>query len=134
LKAVLDAARSWTLGSLAALGAAVVIGYLPTLRLGGAEAVAALAAGCGVALFGALCGAAPVLVAVAGGRSSQPHVAALLAMALRAGATLVGVVAVALGTELPRVALGIWVAIGYAVLLVVETRWTLRWLVAGDAK
>ena len=124
------AVGSWLAAALATVALAAALGWLPTRRLGGEAALVGLAAGCAVALAGAALGAAPVLVAVArgGGRS---HVVAGWAMALRSGATLVGALVGALGGAVPRTAFLAWVAIGYGALLVVETKWMLRWLAAG---
>jgi hypothetical protein len=89
-----------------------------------------MAVACGVAALGALAGALPVLGAIAGG-DARPHAVAGWAMALRSATTLAGALLVALATELPRRPLAVWVALAYGALLVVETRWTLRWLRAG---
>lgn len=132
--ALARAAGSWLAGTAAALAVAVALGVLPTLRLGGPGALAALATGCAVALAGALAGAAPVLAAVAAGGSRRPQQTAGWAMALRSLVTLGGALAVALGSDLPRLPLLAWVALAYGALLVVETRWTLRWLAAGGAR
>jgi hypothetical protein len=122
------AAGSWLAGAVVAVAVVVAVGLLPTLRLGGESALAALVAGCSVSLLGAFLGAAPVLMAVAAGGTQRPHVTAGWAMALRSGGTLAGALAGALGSSLPRVVFLAWVAIAYGALLVVETRWTVRWL------
>ena len=131
---VVRAAAGWLGSSAAALLVVTAIGALPTARLGGPGAMRALGAGCAIAAVGALVGALPVLGAVAAGGAPRPHVTAGWAVALRFGATLAGALATALGSTLPRLPLLLWVAIAYGALLVVETRWTLRWLRAGDAQ
>jgi hypothetical protein len=55
-------------------------------------------------------------------------------MAWRAGGSLAGTLAVALGTGVERLPFLIWVGVAYGALLVVETRWTVRWLGSGAAK
>jgi hypothetical protein len=130
---VARAASSWLASAGLALAVIVGVGVLPTLRLAGAGALGALAAGCGVATLGAFAGAVPVLWAVAAGGSPRPQVVAGLAMALRAGVTLGGALVATLGTDLVRVPFLVWVALAYGALLVVETRWMVRWLPAGGS-
>lgn len=131
------AGASWLAGSAAALAAVAAIGYWPTARWAGPGGLRALGAGCAIAAFGALVGSAPVLIAVArgGGQAiGRPHVVAGWSMALRFGMTLAGLLVVALGYPLPRTPLAIGVAAAYGALLVVETRWMLRWLGAGAGR
>jgi hypothetical protein len=130
---VARAAAGWAAQSGAAIALVAAAGWLPTGRLAGEAGRQAFAAGCGVALFGALAGAAPVLLAVARGGAGKPHVTAGWAMALRSGSTLAGALVVTLGTGVARVPFLIGVALAYGALLVVETRWTVRWLAAGGA-
>jgi hypothetical protein len=130
---VVRAAAGWAAQSLGALAALGLVGWLPTSKLAGDPGRAALAAGCAVALVGALCGAAPVLLALARGGPERPHATAGWAMALRSGATLVGALATTLGTGVARTPFLVWVGLAYGSLLVVETRWMVRWLAAGGA-
>jgi hypothetical protein len=127
----LRAAASWLAGALATIAALALVGWLPTARLGGEPAVAALLAGCAVGFAGSALGALPVVLALASGGAAKPHATAAWAMALRAGGTLVGALVLTLGTGLPRTALLAWVGLAYGALLVVETRWTVRWLGSG---
>jgi hypothetical protein len=119
---------SWLAGAGAALGVVVALGLWPTLRWAGPDALGAIAGGGGVALAGALLGAVPVLVAVSRGGAERPHVVAAWSMALRSAATLAGALTLALASPLGRVATLVWVGLAYGALLVVETRWTVRWL------
>jgi hypothetical protein len=130
---VVRAAAGWAAQSLGTLAALGLVGWLPTSKLAGDPGRAALVAGCGVALAGALCGAAPVLLALARGGPERPHVTAGWAMALRSGATLAGALVATLGTGVARMPFLVWVALAYGALLVVETRWTIRWLAAGGS-
>lgn len=123
-----QASRGWLASTAAVIVALAAIGYLPTRRLAGDGGLAAMAAGITVAWFGAALGALPVLRAVARGSCDRPVAVVGQAMALRAGATVVGALAVIFGSELPRNAVAIWIGLAYAALLVVETRWTTRWL------
>ena len=126
------AAISWGAQSLGVLAALGLLGWLPTSRLAGEAGQRALGAGCAVALVGALLGAAPVLQALArGGSVERSHVTAGWATALRSATTLAGAVIVTLGTGVARAPFLAWVALAYGALLVVETRWTVRWLTAG---
>jgi hypothetical protein len=133
LIALRRALGSWLGGGLSALALLVLAGGWPTWRLGGRPAVLALAVGCGVGFVGSLIGALPVLVAVARGGAGKPHVTAGWAMALRSAVTLLGAALTAAGGSLPKTALLAWIALSYGALLVVETRWTLRWLRLGAA-
>jgi hypothetical protein len=126
------AAASWLGGSALALGTAIALGFLPTRRWAGEAGLEALAAGCAVALAGSALGALPVLRAVAAGGSDRTAAVAGRAMALRAGGTLAGALALVFGTELARTPLLVWVGVGYGALLIVETRWMVRWLAAGN--
>lgn len=127
------ASRGWLASTAAVIAGLAAIGYLPTRRLAGGEGLAAMAAGIAVAWFGAALGALPVLRAVAAGSRGRPVAVVGQAMALRAGATVAGALVAILGSELPRNAVAIWIGLAYAALLVVETRWTTRWLDAGAA-
>lgn len=129
----LRASRDWLLATGLAMGALLALGVLPTRRLAGSEGLAAMGAGAAVAWFGAALGALPVLRAVAAGGSDRPVAVVGQAMALRAGATVLGALVAILGSSLPRTVLAIWLGLAYAVLLVVETRWTTRWLDARAA-
>jgi len=133
VKPVTQAVQGWlvtTLGVLAVVGA---LGVLPTRRMAGEPGLAALVAGLAVAWLASALGALPVLGAVARGGSDRPVAVIGQATALRAGATIAGALVVILGSELPRTAFVIWLALAYGALLVVETRWTTRWLNAGGA-
>lgn len=125
------AAASWLGTSALALAVLVALGALPTQRLAGRDGLVALAAGVAVALAGAALGAAPVVVALARGALARPHVVAGRAMALRAGGSLAGALAVALGTAVERLPFLVWVGVAYLGLLAVETRWMVRWLSPG---
>ncbi|MCB9377937.1 MAG: hypothetical protein H6511_04145 [Holophagales bacterium] len=126
------AATGWIVSALAALAIAIVVGWFPTRRLAGEAGLAGIAAGCAVAFAGAALGAMPVLLALAQGGAAKSHVVAARAMGLRAGGTLAGTLAIALGTGIARTPFLIWTGVAYGALLVVETRWTVRWLAASD--
>jgi len=116
---------AWVVG-VAALAAA--LGYLPTRRLGGPDAVPAMLAGCAVAVLASLVGGLPVLL---GRREREPTPAErlngmLFGLALRFGVALGLGMAVALSGSFARYPLLLWVAISYMALLAVDTRFALK--------
>lgn len=105
---------------------AVLLGWLPTRRLGGEEAVPAMLAGCAVSLLASALGGVPIALARRAGSTPQARMQSLLmAMGVRFAAVVVLAVAAVLSGLFLRVPLLLWVAIGYAVQLVVETRYAL---------
>ncbi len=111
-------------------GAALAgIGYFPTLRLAGAEALPALLAGCAIAVVGSWIGAVPLVI-------SSPAPANVLTVvmtgtALRLLVVVMLSVAAGLSGFFPTAPLLVWVAIGYLGLLVPDTIFAVR--VARDA-
>jgi hypothetical protein len=110
--------------TVAALLAA--LGYVPTRRLGGAEAVPAMLAGCLIGVLAALAGALPVVFGRGANTPAARLQAILLAMAVRFGAILVLGLAAALSGWFERRPLLIWIAISYLGLLVLDTRFLLK--------
>ena len=111
----------WAVGVTAV---AVLLGWLPTRRLGGEEAIPAMLAGCAVSLLASALGGVPI--ALARGTAEAARMKALLmAMALRFGAVVVLALAAVLSGLFHRVPLLLWVALSYAAQLVVETRYAL---------
>ena len=112
---------AWGIGTTVA---AALVGWIPTRRLAGEDALPALIAGCVVALLAAAIGAIPIVRA----RSRPDAVrrgptAALAATGLRIAATAVlGTVAALSGWFAIR-PLVIWIAVAHVVLLVVDTRY-----------
>lgn len=105
---------------------AVLLGWLPTRRLGGEEAIPAMLAGCAVSLLASALGGVPIALARRAGSTPQARMQSLLmAMGVRFAAVVVLAVAAVLSGLFLRVPLLLWVAIGYAVQLVVETRYAL---------
>jgi hypothetical protein len=102
-----------------------LLGSVPTWRLAGGGGIAAMLAGCGIAALASAFGAVPI--ALAEGAPAAKRTSALLSsMVLRLAMTfLLGVVALLSG-RLERAPLLLWIAIGYAVLLVVDTRYAVR--------
>jgi hypothetical protein len=108
---------------------AVVVGWLPTRRLGGEEAIPAMLAGCAVSLLASALGGVPIALSrragPAGSTAPARMQALLMSMALRFGAVVVLALAAVLSGLFHTAPLLLWVAIGYGVQLVVETRYAL---------
>jgi hypothetical protein len=107
--------------------AAGLVGYLPTVRLAGPEAVPALIAGCFVSFLASALGAVPV--ALARNRPDavkQGPQVALMAMGIRLGAVVLLGIAAVLSGLFETAPLVIWIAIGYAVQLVLDTGYALK--------
>lgn len=105
--------------------AVALVGYLPTLRLGGEGAIPAMIAGCVVGLIASLAGGVPVAL----GRGAGPgaaHQTMMLAMAVRFMAALVLGLAVALSGLFAVRPLLVWIAILYVALLVVDTWYAVK--------
>ncbi len=109
------------------------VGFLPTRKLAGVEGLWAMLAGCGVSLLGSWFGAVPMAMVVVGDKTAVAT-AALGAMAVRFMVVVSGALALALGTELERPSLLIWVGISYLVLLVVDTLFAVRMGQSKDAR
>ncbi|RME37605.1 MAG: hypothetical protein D6788_09125 [Planctomycetota bacterium] len=104
----------------------VAAGYPATNRWGGAASVPSLWTGCGVSLIGSLIGAIPPVLWSAA--PDKAVVGWMAGMALRLLVVLILALAVVLGGWSERAAFLIWVAISYAVLLVVDTVYGVRTL------
>lgn len=105
--------------------AVALLGYLPTQRLGGEDAIPAMVAGCVVGLLAALAGGVPVAL----GRGAGPgaaHQTTMLAMAVRFVAALALGLAVALSGLFAVRPLLVWIAIAYVALLVVDTWYAVK--------
>ena len=105
--------------------AAVVImavGYFPTQAWAGSKGIAAMSLGVGIALLAALAGLVPSVLMIGQGGPRQMN-GMLMGMALRFIITLVLLLAALLSGYLPKLALAVWVAIGYVVLLASGYYW-----------
>lgn len=103
----------------------VVVGYWPTRRLAGLEAVYAQLAGCGISLVSSLIGVVP-LAMVGEAKPQMALNAVLMAMALRLAVVVLLSLVVALSDWFAIEPLLIWVAISYSGLLVIDTRYALH--------
>jgi hypothetical protein len=103
---------------VAALGA---VGWQPTRRLAGPEAVAAMIAGCAISLLSAAL-AGLLLVTVSGDTPDARMKRSFLAMVVRLAVAAVLGIAAALSGVFARQPLLFWIATAYVALLPLEVR------------
>jgi hypothetical protein len=116
--------RFWGL-ALLVVAALIGIGFFPTRRLGGDEAVPAMVVGCLISLTSA--GVAAWLLVTANNAAPTARMQnAFRAMFVRLAVVAVLVVAAALGGTLARMPLLFWVAASYVALLPLEVRLAIR--------
>jgi len=113
---------AWVVAVTAALA---LVGWVPTRRLGGEEAVPAMIAGCVVGILASALGGVPIAL-VRGDAPAARMQALLFSMVIRLGAVVILAVAAVLSGWFPRAPLLLWVAISYVVQLVVDTRYALQ--------
>jgi hypothetical protein len=97
------------------------LGYLPTRRLSGADAVGAMVAGCGISLVAAAL-AGWLLTAVGAETPEARMQRGFLAMAVRLAVVIVLGLAASLSGEFARAPLLFWMATAYVVLLPLEVK------------
>lgn len=97
------------------------LGWLPTRRLAGPGAVAAMFAGCGISLLSAA--SAGWLLIVVGGETPEARLQrGFLAMVVRLAVVVVLGAAAALSGELARQPLLFWIGVAYVALLPLEVK------------
>jgi hypothetical protein len=97
------------------------IGWLPTRRLAGADAVAAMVVGCAISLISAAL--AGWLLIVVGGETPEARMQrGFLAMVVRLAVVVVLGMAAALSGELARQPLLFWIGTAYVALLPLEVK------------
>jgi hypothetical protein len=101
------------------------VGYLPTRRLSGADAVGAMVAGCGISLVAAAL-AGWLLTAVGAETPEARMRRGFLAMVVRLAVVIVLGLAASLSGEFARAPLLLWMATAYVVLLPLEVRLAIR--------
>jgi hypothetical protein len=109
----------------AATVALLLLGYLPTRRLGGERALTAMAVGCGIGWLSAALGGWPLLRV----ERRAPHErlqGLLLAMGVRATVAAALAALVLVAGDFDRRSLLLWLAIAYGALLAVEVRFALE--------
>lgn len=97
------------------------LGYLPTRRMAGDDAIPAMAAGCAIGLVSAALAGA-LLVAVGAETPNAKMQRAFLAMAIRLAVVVVLGAAATLSGVLHRMPLLFWLATTYVLLLPLEVR------------
>ena len=98
-----------------------MVGWLPTRRLAGAEAVAAMAAGSLISLLSAAL-AGWLLIAVGADTPEASMQRGFLAMMVRLAVVIVLGIAAVLSGEFPRAPLLFWMGTAYVALLPLEVR------------
>jgi hypothetical protein len=112
--------------SVAAAAVAAAVGYYPTRALAGPGAVRAMGIGIAIALLAASAGLVPPLLAIRLG--PKQHLNGMLAgMAIRFVLLLTLLLAALLSGLGEKAPLALWAAIGYIILLAVDTA-GLAWL------
>ena len=101
--------------------ALMAVGLVPTRRLGGDDAVAAMTIGCGISFVSATL-AAWLLTAVRADSPAARMQRAFLAMAARLAVVVVLGLAAVLSGELARMPLLFWLAASYVALLPLEVK------------
>ena len=111
--------------ALAVTTVLILVGWIPTTRLGGVGARSAMVAGCAISLLSSTIGVVPIVLAMRGPVRSMPQ-AILMSTLLRFLVVLVLALSAALSGWFERVPLLIWVAISYLLLLVTDTIYAVR--------
>ncbi len=111
-----------------AVGALAALGYWPTTRIAGEQAVGAMLAGCAVSWFAGLLGALPVVFAgaPASGAGKASPMVALGATVVRLMVAALGGLVLALVGAFPKAPLLLWLGISYVALLPLESWFALR--------
>jgi hypothetical protein len=103
----------------------MLVGYRPTMRLGGHGAVYGMLAGCGISFAASMLGAIP-LVATRRESSTTVLQAVLMSTLVRFLVVMMLALAAALSGWFERAPLLIWVAVSYLLLLVADTLYAVR--------
>jgi hypothetical protein len=107
-------------------GAIALLGYAPTRRLGGEEALPAMFAGCVVSILASAVGAVPVALSRRPGSRAAPLQGMLVSMALRLATIVVLGLAVGLAGWFETRPLLLWIGLGYVAQLAVDVRYVVR--------
>ena len=110
-----------------------VVGYVPTRHLGGLEAVPALFAGCLIGAVGSALGGLSIALRRSGSPADRLNAVLFSMLARLATIAVFGAVAVLSGL-FDRKALLFWIVISCSALLVVDTRYAMRGLGAGNKR
>jgi hypothetical protein len=113
------------LASIGTAAAIALLGYYPTLRVAGPDAIGAMFAGIIISMVAGLVGAVPIGLAVRGDPAKVPN-AILMATAIRFVVVLALTASVVFGSAFDRNVLGLWVGISYLAMLVVDTSYAVH--------
>jgi hypothetical protein len=109
------------------VGAALaLLGYAPTRRLAGEEALPAMLAGCAIGVLASAVGAVPVMLARRPGSRTAPLQGMLVSMAARLAAVLVLGLAVGLAGWFETRPLLLWIGLGYVAQLALDAWYVVR--------
>ncbi len=114
------------LQTLGLSAAAIVLGYIPTVRLAGSATVVSMIAGVVVSLAASWAGALPVALTRNRAASFGPTNVVMAAMTVRFLVVLALALLIALSGKVDRAIFLIWVGISYMVLLAADTHYALR--------
>jgi hypothetical protein len=102
-----------------------LLGYFPTVRLAGTDAIAGMLAGIAISLAGGLVGAVPVGRAAIKSPLKTPQ-AVMLSTAMRILVVLALAASVILSGWFDPIVVGVWVGISYLAMLAVDTLFAIR--------
>ena len=112
---------------LAATALAALLGYVPTRRLGGEEALGAMIAGCAIGWLASALGGIPVVLGRGKVANPTARLQAMMAsMGLRFGVVLALGAAAAFSGWFGLKPLLLWIAISYMALLAVDTWYAVK--------
>jgi hypothetical protein len=106
-------------------GAAALLGYAPTRRLGGEGALPAMLAGCAIGVIASAVGALPVALSRRRGATASP-LQGLISMGLRAATLVVLGLSVGLSGWFASGPFLIWIALGYMAQLGLDVWYAVR--------
>jgi hypothetical protein len=114
---------AWAVGVGVAL---VLLGYAPTRRLGGEDALPAMIAGCVIGVLASAVGAAPVALGRRPGARTDPRQGMLISMAARLAAVLILGLAVGLAGWFEIRPLLFWIGLSYVAQLALDVWYVVR--------
>ncbi len=106
--------------------ALVLLGYAPTRRLGGEDAIPAMIAGCAIGVLASAVGALPVALSRRSGSRMAPLQGMLVSMALRFATVLALGLSAGLSGWFETRPLLLWIGLGYMAQLAVDVRYVVR--------
>lgn len=106
--------------------ALVLLGYAPTRRLGGEDAIPAMIAGCVIGILASAVGAMPVALARRRKAATPPLQGMLVSMALRFATVLALGLSAGLSGWFEIRPLLLWIGLGYVAQLAVDVRYVVR--------